>query len=93
MPPARVAAAGAVFVQLTAAVSLLYAPDAARRLADRARAPVLSLGRGRRSAWDFPSAELLIRLAGWPAPPFANVAMTFYLYFLSQTILRHRLLD
>ncbi len=37
--------------------------------------------------------ELLIRLAGWPPPPFANVAMTIYLYFLSQTILRHRLLD
>src|SRR5712691_6728169 len=35
MPPARVAAAGAVFVQLTAAVSLLYARsvrEAARRM-------------------------------------------------------------
>jgi signal transduction histidine kinase len=37
--------------------------------------------------------ELLIRLAGWPPPPFANVALTIYLYFLSQTIQRHRLLD
>src|SRR2546425_12859313 len=37
--------------------------------------------------------ELLIRLAGWPSPPFANVAMTIYLSFLSQPIQRHRLLD
>src|SRR4051794_41122635 len=37
--------------------------------------------------------ELLIRLAGWPPPPFANVALVTYLYFLSQTIQRHRLLD
>jgi len=92
MPPARVAAAGAVFVQLTAAVSLLYARM--RRAASRTeRARLFYLWVGAALCVGLSFGELLIRLAGWPAPPFANVAMTIYLYFLSQTILRHRLLD
>ena len=92
MPPARIAASGAVFVQLTAAVSLLYARM--RRAASRTeRARLFYLWVGAALCVGLTFGELLIRLAGWPAPPFANVAMTIYLYFLSQTILRHRLLD
>ena len=92
MPAARVTAAGAVFVLLTAAVSLLYARM--RRAASRTeRARLFYLWVGAALCVGLSFGELLIRLAGWPPPPFANVAMTIYLYFLSQTIQRHRLLD
>jgi len=92
MPPARITASGAVFVQLTAAVSLLYARM--RRAASRTeRARLFYLWVGAALCVGLTFGELLIRLAGWPPPPFANVAMTIYLYFLSQTIQRHRLLD
>ena len=92
VPAARIAAAGAVFVQLTAAVSLLYARM--RRAASRTeRARLFYLWVGAALCVGLTFGELLIRLAGWPPPPFANVALTIYLYFLSQTILRHRLLD
>src|SRR5207248_3072679 len=92
MPPARITASGAVFVQLTAAVSLLYARM--RRAASRTeRARLFYLWVGAALCVGLTFGELLIRLAGWPPPPFANVAMTVYLYFLSQTIQRHRLLD
>ncbi len=92
VPAARVAAASAVFIQLTAAVSLLYARM--RRAASRTeRARLFYLWVGAALCVGLTFGELLIRLAGWPAPPFANVAMTIYLYFLSQTIQRHRLLD
>src|SRR5437868_13927719 len=92
MPAARVTASGAVFVQLTAAVSLLYARM--RRAASRTeRARMFYLWVGAALCVGLTFGELLIRLAGWPPPPFANVAMTIYLYFLSQTIQRHRLLD
>jgi signal transduction histidine kinase len=92
MPPARITAAGAVFVQLTAAVSLLYARM--RRAASRTeRARLFYLWVGAALCVGLTFGELLIRLAGWPPPPFANVALTIYLYFLSQTIQRHRLLD
>jgi signal transduction histidine kinase len=92
VPAARVAAAGVVFIQLTAAVSLLYARM--RRAASRTeRARLFYLWVGAALCVGLTFGELLIRLAGWPPPPFANVAMTIYLYFLSQTILRHRLLD
>jgi two-component system, NtrC family, sensor histidine kinase HydH len=92
MPPARIAASGVVFVQLTAAVSLLYARM--RRAASRTeRARLFYLWVGAALCVGLTFGELLIRLAGWPPPPFANVAMTIYLYFLSQTIQRHRLLD
>lgn len=88
----RVTAAGAVFVLLTAAVSLLYARM--RRAASRTeRARLFYLWVGAALCVGLTFGELLIRLAGWPPPPFANVAMTIYLYFLSQTIQRHRLLD
>ncbi|HUJ27620.1 MAG TPA: ATP-binding protein [Myxococcales bacterium] len=92
IPIARVTAAGAVFVQLTAAVSLLYARM--RRAASRTeRARLLYLWVGAALCVGLSFGELAIRLAGWPPPPFANVALTIYLYFLSQTIQRHRLLD
>ena len=92
MRPARITAAGAVFVQLTAAVSLLYARM--RRAASRTeRARLFYLWVGAALCVGLTFGELLIRLAGWPPPPFANVALTIYLYFLSQTIQRHRLLD
>src|SRR5438477_722552 len=92
VPAARVTAAAAVFVQLTAAVSLLYARM--RRAASRTeRARLFYLWVGAALCVGLSFGELLIRLAGWPPPPFANVAMTIYLYFLSQTIQRHRLLD
>ena len=92
VPAARVTAAGAVFVLLTAAVSLLYARM--RRAASRTeRARLFYLWVGAALCVGLSFGELLIRLAGWPPPPFANVAMTIYLYFLSQTIQRHRLLD
>ena len=92
IPAARVTAAGAVFVLLTAAVSLLYARM--RRAASRTeRARLFYLWVGAALCVGLTFGELLIRLAGWPPPPFANVALTIYLYFLSQTIQRHRLLD
>lgn len=92
MRGARIAAAAAVFILLTAAVSLLYARM--RRAASRTeRARLFYLWVGAALCVGLTFGELLIRLAGWPPPPFANVAMTIYLYFLSQTILRHRLLD
>jgi len=92
IPAARVTAAGAVFVLLTAAVSLLYARM--RRAASRTeRARLFYLWVGAALCVGLSFGELLVRLAGWPPPPFANVAMTIYLYFLSQTIQRHRLLD
>src|SRR4051794_33232914 len=92
IPAARVTAAGAVFVLLTAAVSLLYARM--RRAASRTeRARLFYLWVGAALCVGLSFGELLIRFAGWPPPPFANVAMTIYLYFLSQTIQRHRLLD
>ena len=92
VPAARVTAAGAVFVLLTAAVSLLYARM--RRAASRTeRARLFYLWVGAALCVGLSFGELLIRLAGWPPPPFANVALTIYLYFLSQTIQRHRLLD
>ncbi|MFN2549322.1 MAG: ATP-binding protein [Myxococcales bacterium] len=89
---ARITAASAVFVLLTAAVSLLYARM--RRAASRTeRARLFYLWVGAALCVGLTFGELLIRLAGWPPPPFANVALTIYLYFLSQTIQRHRLLD
>src|SRR5712664_3316978 len=92
IPAARVTAAGAVFVLLTAAVSLLYARM--RRAASRTeRARLFYLWVGAALCVGLTFGELLIQLAGWPPPPFANVALTIYLYFLSQTIQRHRLLD
>src|SRR5438132_4968166 len=91
-PWVRVTVAGLVFLQLTAAVSLLYARM--RRAASRTeRARLFYLWVGAALCVGLTFGELLIRLAGWPPPPFANVAMTIYLYFLSQTIQRHRLLD
>src|SRR5260370_9034874 len=92
IPAARVTAAGAIFVLLTAAVSLLYARM--RRAASRTeRARLFYLWVGAALCVGLSFGELLIRLAGWPPPPFANVAMPIYLYFLSHTILLHRLLD
>jgi len=92
IPAVRVAVASAIFVQLTAAVSLLYARM--RRAASRTeRARLFYLWVGAALCVGLTFGELLIRLAGWPPPPFANVALTIYLYFLSQTIVRHRLLD
>ncbi len=92
IPAVRVTVAGAIFVQLTAAVSLLYARM--RRAASRTeRARLFYLWVGAALCVGLTFGELLIRLAGWPPPPFANVALTIYLYFLSQTIVRHRLLD
>jgi two-component system sensor histidine kinase HydH len=89
---ARITAASAIFLQLTAGVSLLYARM--RRAASRTeRARLFYLWVGAALCVGLTFGELLIRLAGWPPPPFANVALTIYLYFLSQTILRHRLLD
>ena len=91
-PWVRITVAGAVFLQLTAAVSLLYARM--RRAASRTeRARLFYLWVGAALCVGLTFGELLIRLAGWPPPPFANVALTIYLYFLSQTIQRHRLLD
>jgi signal transduction histidine kinase len=92
IPAARITAASAVFILLTAAVSLLYARM--RRAASRTeRARLFYLWVGAALCVGLTFGELLIRLAGWPPPPFANVALTIYLYFLSQTIQRHRLLD
>src|SRR5437660_2597585 len=92
MPPARITAAGAVFVQLTAAVSLLYARM--RRAASRTeRARLFYLWVGAALCVGLTFGELLIRVAGWPPPPFANVAMTISLNHCTQTIQRHRLLD
>ncbi len=89
---ARITAASAIFLQLTAGVSLLYARM--RRAASRTeRARLFYLWVGAALCVGLTFGELLIRLANWPPPPFANVALTIYLYFLSQTILRHRLLD
>src|SRR5438067_4254957 len=91
-PPAHVTAAGVIFIQLTAAVSLLYARM--RRAASRTeRARLFYLWVGAALCVGLSFGVLLIRLAGWPPPPFANVSLTIYLYFLSQTIQRHRLLD
>src|SRR5207237_9239085 len=91
-PWVRITVAGAGFLQLTAAVSLLYARM--RRAASRTeRARLFYLWVGAALCVGLTFGELLIRLAGWPPPPFANVALTIYLYFLSQTIQRHRLLD
>ena len=92
VPAMRIAAASVIFLQLTAGVSLLYARM--RRAASRTeRARLFYLWVGAALCVGLTFGELLIRLAGWPPPPFANVALTIYLYFLSQTILRHRLLD
>ena len=91
-PWVRITVASGVFLQLTAAVSLLYARM--RRAASRTeRARLFYLWVGAALCVGLTFGELLIRLAGWPPPPFANVALTIYLYFLSQTIQRHRLLD
>jgi len=91
-PWVRITVASVVFLQLTAAVSLLYARM--RRAASRTeRARLFYLWVGAALCVGLSFGELLIRLAGWPPPPFANVALTIYLYFLSQTIQRHRLLD
>ena len=91
-PWVRITVASVVFLQLTAAVSLLYARM--RRAASRTeRARLFYLWVGAALCVGLTFGELLIRLAGWPPPPFANVALTIYLYFLSQTIQRHRLLD
>src|SRR5438067_5830356 len=92
LPWVRVAAASVIFLLLTAAVSLLYARM--RRAASRTdRQRLFYLWVGAALCVGLSFGELLIRVAGWPPPPFANVAMTIYLYFLSQTIQRHRLLD
>ena len=89
---ARIAAGTAVFLLLTTAVSLLYARmRRAQSRTERARLFYLWVGAALCVGLTF--GELLIRLAGWPPPPFANVALTVYLYFLSQTLQRHRLLD
>jgi signal transduction histidine kinase len=89
---ARISAATAVFLQLTTAVSLLYARmRRAQSRTERARLFYLWVGAALCVGLTF--GELVIRLAGWPPPPFANVALTVYLYFLSQTLQRHRLLD
>src|SRR3954470_19099512 len=92
LPWVRVTAASVIFLLLTAAVSLLYARM--RRAASRTeRQRLFYLWVGAALCVGLTFGELLIRVAGWPPPPFANVAMTIYLYFLSQTIQRHRLLD
>src|SRR5205823_928574 len=83
-PWVRVTIAGLVFLQLTAAVSLLYARM--RRAASRTeRARLFYLWVGAALCVGLTFGELLIRLAGWPPPPFANVALSIYIYFLSQT--------
>src|SRR5436305_2177209 len=88
----RVTAATVIFLLMTAAVSLLYARM--RRAASRTeRQRLFYLWVGAALCVGLTFGELLIRVVGWPPPPFANVAMTIYLYFLSQTIQRHRLLD
>jgi two-component system sensor histidine kinase HydH len=92
IPAAQIAIASAVFVQLTMSVSFLYARmRRAQSRTERARLFYLWVGAALCVGLTF--GELLVRAAGWPPPPFANVAMTVYLYFLSQTIQRHRLLD
>ncbi|MFL5387622.1 MAG: ATP-binding protein [Myxococcales bacterium] len=92
LPWVRVTAATVIFLLMTAAVSLLYARM--RRAASRTeRQRLFYLWVGAALCVGLTFGELLIRIAGWPPPPFANVAMTIYLYFLSQTIQRHRLLD
>ena len=85
IPAAQIVASSAVFLLLTASVSLLYARM--RRAASRTeRARLFYLWVGAALCVGLTFGELLIRMAGWPPPPFANVAMTIYLYFLSQTI-------
>jgi signal transduction histidine kinase len=92
MPWLRITVACSVFLQLTAAVSLLY--SRMRRAASRTeRARLFYLWVGAALCVGLTFGELSIRLGGWPPPPFSNVALTIYLYFLSQTIQRHRLLD
>jgi len=92
VPAAQIAVGGAVFLQLTASVSLLYARmRRAQSRTERARLFYLWVGAALCVGLTF--GELLLQMAHWPPPPFANVALTVYLYFLSQTIQRHRLLD
>ena len=92
VPAARLAAGGAACLQLVGAVSLLYARmRAAASRTERARLFYLWVGAALCVGLTF--GELLLGYAQIAAPPFANVALSVYLYFLSQTIQRHRLLD
>jgi signal transduction histidine kinase len=92
IPSAQIIVASVVFVLLTASVYLLYARM--RRAASRTeRARLFYLWVGAALCVGLSAGELLLRTFSLPAPPFANVALTVYLYFLSQTIQRHRLLD
>src|SRR5207244_8212074 len=77
---------------LVGAVSLLYARmRAAPSRIERARLFYLWVGAALCVGLTF--GELLLQQAKVTAPPFANVALAVYLYFLSQSIQRHRLLD
>lgn len=93
LPAAQIVAASVVFVQLALSVSLLWARM--RRAQSRTeRARLFYLWVGAALCVGLSYLELtLVHLLGWPAPPAAAVAITVYLYFLSQTIQRHRLLD
>jgi signal transduction histidine kinase len=92
MPMARVAAGGAACAQLVLAVSLLYRRmRAAASRTERARLFYLWVGALLCVGLTF--GELLLGTANVVTPPFANIALAVYLYFLSQTIQRHRLLD
>ncbi|MBS2021623.1 MAG: histidine kinase [Deltaproteobacteria bacterium] len=93
IPAAVIICASVIFAQLAIAVSLLYARmRRAQSKTERARLFYLWVGAALCVGLTF--LELvLVRLVEFPAPPLASVAVTVYLYFLSQTIQRHRLLD
>ncbi len=91
VPYARWGLGAYALVSLTLTVSLLYARM--RRAQSRTeRARLYYLWVGGALTVGFALTDLFARF-GYPVPPLGNVALTIYVYFLSQTLLRHRLLD
>ncbi len=88
--PFRIAAALYCLGMLTGVASLLYA-RMRRSISRTERARLLYLVIGAGLSLGLVVVDVATR--GIPFPPLGTVAITVYMYFLSQTLLRHRLLD
>lgn len=90
LSPARMAVALYAFGMFAFVVSLLYA-RMRRSVSRTERARLQYLFVGAALAVGLAGVEVLTRQISFP--PLGTVALTAYMYFLSQTLLRHRLLD
>lgn len=90
--PVLIAVAVYSLVMVAAVASLLY--TRMRRSTSRTeRARLLYLYVGAAATVGLVAIEGVFMFFDTPFPPFGTVSLAIYMYFLSQTLLRHRLLD